>query len=84
MFAAVTLRDITFVTDGNVKYYDNVEGAINFDKMRLLCRAVYALNFYDHQPFDYSAVLEEDRTVQNAIAHVCHRGCNPRLATDTD
>ena len=53
-FLAVTLKDLTFLSDGNLDYYDDKPGLINFYKIRAISDAIFSLNLDNPDQTNYS------------------------------
>ncbi len=49
---AVYLRDLTFIEDGNQNYIS--EGIVNFQKMKMLAKALSELQRYQRRPFSFN------------------------------
>jgi hypothetical protein len=53
-FLAVTLRDLTYILDGNSVFYDNQPNVVNFERWRMIARSLDSLHLNDASATDYS------------------------------
>jgi hypothetical protein len=67
---AVHLRDITFATEGNTVFFDNVDALINFERLRLIYRSIACTQLLSEPTTNYSH-LSFNPTLGKLLQDVC-------------
>ena len=62
--------------DGNPKWYNNEEGVVNFQKLRIYCKAIYDCGVESQEMFNFSALgLRRNAGAQQLLETVRRNVC---------